>query len=228
MAVNFDKIKRINEKVNDLIFGYFREHHDKYFDVDNNPYYSLQPLLVYVCISFYCFRHEWNTEMLGDDIEIGDDNIVTKTAQKNSNILIKGEISSGKHEYEFKIIECKNALKTSYGEAEWFDIVIGITGSNILNESLDSYLRIGSVLGNGYYYSASYQRFRTQDQGSVVISNKMPCKKGSIIKLKIDLDELKMEYFIDATLVGCITDIPSASYVVGMYLFCNETKIQLL
>ena len=100
------------------MFGYFRECHSKYF-ISDNPYYSLQPLLIYTCIAYY-LSHEWDTQHMSDQIEIDDDNMITKTGRGHTSVFVEGTISSGCHKYEFKLVDCALAV------CGWFDIVIGL------------------------------------------------------------------------------------------------------
>ena len=116
MALNFDKIKQLEPRTHNLIFGYFRDNHKKFF-ISDNPYYSLQPLLVYTCIMYY-FKHEWDTHKISKHVEINDD-MLHKTGPDHSTVFVKGEISSGIHEYRFKIIDCTEAM------TGWHDIIIG-------------------------------------------------------------------------------------------------------
>ena len=220
MSLNFERIKKVNPKITNLIFGYFREIHKKHFDSDN-PYYSLQPLLIYTCIAFY-FKHEWNTEKMSQDVNLSNDSIITKIAQDNTTVLLAGEISSGCHEYEFKIIECTEAFNGG-----WFDIVIGIIDSTVLERHPD--IETEFAFYNGYYYCGTDQElhFHTND-GTVILKENVECKNGSIIKLKADLDNLELEYFVDNQSVAIIKRIEKATYIVGVYLYCLGTKIELL
>ena len=117
MSLNFETIKKVRPKIHDLIFGYFRESHKKYFDSNgDNPYYSIQSLLVYTCIAYY-FRNEWDTQNMSK-IEDGD-----------TTVLIKDEISSAIHEYAIEIIKCAKAVNGGY-----FDLIFGIIDSKVLQE----------------------------------------------------------------------------------------------
>ena len=103
MALDFEAIKTVNPKVSNLIFGFFRESHSKYFPFKSqNPYYALQPLLIYTCIAFYN-QKEWDaTNTYG--IKLDDDNVIKKSVTSSTTTFIKDEISKGCHEYEFKVI----------------------------------------------------------------------------------------------------------------------------
>ena len=221
MSLNFDRIKKVNPKTTNLIFGYFRECHKKYFNSDN-PYYSIQPFLIYTCIAFY-FKHEWNTEKMSDSIKINDDDVITKIADNDATVLMKESISSGVHEYEFKIIECQKAF------GGWFDIVIGIINVDILSPA------IGRSYGfhRGYFYvgtSNKLSMYYLDRQTTISVHEKSNCKTGSVIKLRANLesDVMELQYFVDDISVGIIKGMPNKTYVVGIYLYCEGTKIRLL
>ena len=229
MSLNFDKIKKANPKISNLIFGYFRESHKKYFDSDN-PYYSLQPLLIYICIAFH-FKHEWKTENMSDSIKINDDNVITKISRDDTTVLMKDTISSGLHEYEFKVIDCEDAF-----DGGWFDIVIGMVDADILKREHPD-IETSYAFHKGYYYAGTTNKLSSPyyDRQTTIFvtrpanyNNK--CVNGSIIKMRaiLESDAMILQYFLNDISIGTITGIPNLTYAVGIYLYCQGTKIQLL
>lgn len=222
MSLNFESVKKRNSRTRDLIFGYFRDSHDNYF-ISDNPYYSLQPLIVYTCIAYY-FKHEWDTEIVSDRIQIKG-GTVTKTKRGTTTVLIKDEISSGKHEYEIRIIECKTAVK------ERCDIIFGIIDDKILKEKHASFVH-DWIFWRGYYYVPTDGDIVVDlDDDVVQIHDRKYrdiCKNGDVMKLRMNLDDLEMEYFINDAAIATIKPIKKAVYNIGVYLYCKDTIIELL
>ena len=53
-------------------------------------------------------------------------------------------------------------------------------------------------------------------------------KNEDIIKMRVDLDNGYLKYFINDKCVACTQKTRNDTYMVGIYLFCRGTKIQLL
>ena len=219
MSINFEKIKKVNPKVNNLIFGYFRRYHHNFFPT-NNPYYSLQPLLVYTCITYYHIKHEWDKEKMNKDDIVNDDGVITKIHWPSSKLFLKDTISSGSDEYEFKIIEYDTTMLY-----RWRDIIIG----PVLSSRCDD-LKVYSCFNVGYSYCASFAELKSglDDDAEVIKHQNIEIFNGCVIKLRIDLDKQELEYFVDDKSVGIIKGIRKETYVIAVYLLCTDTKIQLL
>ena len=57
-------------------------------------YDTLQPLLVYTCIAYYCI-YEWDLEIISNQIEVDNDTI-TKRFAGHSTTFVKQVISRGR------------------------------------------------------------------------------------------------------------------------------------
>ena len=66
------------------------------------------------------------------------------------------------------------------------------------------------------------------NDSNIEMNEQIKPQNGSIVKLNIDLNNEKVEYFVDDKSVGCIKKSKHGTYVIGIYLYCVGTKIQLL
>ena len=75
MALDLAELKKIGSSQNYLVFGYFRESSKELLPED--PYYNIQPLIVYTCLAFYAIKREWDSDNINDGCIIDGDYIET-------------------------------------------------------------------------------------------------------------------------------------------------------
>ena len=218
MTVNLSELKRIKSSDTNLIFGYYREAHTQLLPQDN-PYYDIQPLIVYTCLAFYHIRYEWDTENLSDECFVNGDFIEKKSERFDTTSLLKGEISNGIHEYKFEII--------SYSaDKGYYDIGVGIIGSEhfankpgLINECFHE-----DHTGYGYITSTADKEVECfmEEYG-------IKCEKGNIVTMTVDLEKYELKYTVNETDLGvAFTNIEQITYRVGIYLYRKGCKVRIL
>ena len=170
---------------------------------------------------------EWNADSMSSAIRLEDDNIISQIETENSTTFINDEISSGHHEYEFKVIQYKRICESW----TYADIIIGILTKSSVAET-ENVTGGGFNRFNGYSYVASHSETRDYfpDQNAKIkrIPHKIEIQNGTLIKMIVDLNKKKLDYYLDDQCVARISSIRQQTYMPAIYLFAEDIKIQLL
>ena len=122
-------MKQVGSKTKDLVFGYFRENHKILFSQNDNPYYSIQPLIIYCCVSFY-FVHDDFSGYQHPCITVSNKN-KTVTCNDGTNYTAYG--SKIIDSYDNKST-CIWRIKVDHIAAAWYDVpydvAVGIQASH--------------------------------------------------------------------------------------------------
>ena len=185
----------------------------------NDPYYDIQALIVYICLAFYHIRYEWDTENISDECCVNSDFIEKQSERYDTTNLLKGEISKGIHKYKFEII--------SYSADEsYYDIGIGIIGSEYFESKKPKLIQEcfhEHDTGYGYITSTADK----ESEGNMYEYGKI-CTKGDIITMTIDLDKYELKYKVNETDFGVAFNIEPIKYRIGIYLFGEGSKVRIL
>ena len=158
-------------------------------------------------------------------IKVDDDNIITNTGFDDSAPLTKGEIPTGCHEYEFKVISCDRWR--GFG-----NVVIGIVPKSSLSEiedAVDNWLfHIGGYYFIGTHSAVGWGTIEPDETPKDAVHHKIEIENDSIIKMIVDLDNLELRYYVNDVYVAWIGGIRKKEYLAAIYLFCENVKVQLI
>ena len=223
MTVDLSRLKKIKSSDTNLTFGYCREAHQQFF-VENNPYYYIQPLIVYTCLAYYHIKHEWDISNMSKECIVNGDYIEKIKELYDTTNLLKQEISNGIHEYKFKIINT-NAMGEDY-----YDIGIGITSSKYFQSHKDDLItQCYQDYDTGYGYTTSKgilecwdPELENSDYGAI-------CKQNDIVTMTVDLENGQIKYKVNDIDFGiAFHKIPNDTYRIALYLFGKGSKVQIL
>ena len=86
-TLNLDELKKIRASVSHLIFGFCRQSHQQLLPQDD-PYYDIQPLIIYTCLAFYHIKHEWDTNIIDSQKLLSIDDLDSGAYGDNVKVVI--------------------------------------------------------------------------------------------------------------------------------------------
>ena len=219
MTLDLTELKKIKLSERNLLFGYYREAHQNLLP-QNNPYYDIQPLIVYVCLAYYHIKLEWDTKHLGNNCVV-DGEYIAKTVTGDTTSLLNEEITNGIHQYKFKIISWGGSQDTT----SFWDVGIGIISLDWCNpDKLKN--KCYQEYPEGYGYHTSKAR---AENNSLITRYGTYCKRGDIVTMTVDLENHQIAYKVnDKDLGVAYNQIESKTYRIALYLFNEGAKVQIL
>lgn len=224
LTTNLSQLKKIEESHTNLVFGYYRQSHQKIFfdQSQDEPYYQIPSLIMYISLAYYYIKHEWDTENMNESCKIGDEaaaDFVEQTISRFGTCLLKKQISNGIHEYKFKIIR--------FGKGLPFDIAIGI----ITTERFKLFTKGGE---GGFNYSLDY--VYVTSNGEKEGPDEFPhdyawrCNVNDIITMTVDLDNHRLSFKVnDKDLGVAFNEIDKGKiWRVGVVFQNQGSKLQIL
>ena len=172
-------------------------------------------MIVYTCLAFYHIRDAWDTANISEECCV-DGDLVTKTMEiTGATVSLKDqEISTGIHEYKFKIISYN---KTGH---HYWDIGIGIVSSKGDEDESESFR------STSYNYTTSKGEV-TGPAGDNDYGVK--CKPDDIVTMIVDLNNYQIRYTVNDQDLGVAFDnIQQTIYKIEVYLYGKGSKVQLL
>eukprot|EP01084_Bolivina_argentea_P070491 128161_1 len=195
MSFPFKKIKNIDTKSKDIVFGYIKQHQSL---LSNNI-----PLLInHMCLIYYFSSDKFDQNCIGKDLSIINETCVSMVQGSlwQSAILTR-IINTGKYQWTFKILanmqsECLND----------FTIDIGITDTNAWceenqdkNTPQDTFFYERNDSYRSYAFNTCGHLYDpTLEEGYEILKMyAVKCKKDYIINMILDLDNLNLSYIIN-------------------------------
>ena len=220
MTLDLTELKKIKSSDTNLIFGYFREAH-KQLSSQNNPYYDLQPLIVYTCLAFYHIKHEWDTETMSHSCVVNGD-FIENTENRNTTSVLKEAISNGIHEFKFKIINYDHLFTDGY-----YDTAIGIISSEYFAQN--THVIIHNMYTDPYPGFGYYASIGIKDHAGWESEYGIKCELNDIVTMTVDLENHKIRYKVNEEDYGiAFDDIPQDSYRIALYLSERGSKVQII
>ena len=188
MTVRINNLKKIDPLV-PIWYLVCREAHKQLLP-QNNPYYDIHPLIIYICLAFFHIKHEWDTTKVSVYCIVNGD-FVRKPKGGNATTVLKEEISNGIHQYRFKIINY------DYGyPGHYYDIGFGIVSSEYFasNKYITTCYFADSKAGYVFYGSKG-----TREHNGGESEYGVKCKLDDIVTMIVDLENHTIRYKINDT-----------------------------
>ena len=199
MALDLEKLKKIDIKAQHLVFGFVRRCQQLLPDQSVNAYYTIPPLVSYLCLSYFHLAYL-------DQTKYGKYMILNK--EENSITIDKGE--SGTHVHDWSkgnTIYGNQWLKSNSNmiyeyeleitniHPSFSDVYIGISSNDKI---IESYMYEGVDKGDIYYAQTNWGRKQTNDNDSTQHNNgKQYSTSGDKIKLIIDFKMKKFQFIVN-------------------------------
>ena len=210
-------LKEVDTETTKLVYGFCRRIHNLF--PSDIPYYSMQSVIVDICIAFYWKPYQWICDgpLFNSGLFSIDGDIVTKLRSTNGNIFLENLMSSGVHQYSFRFI--------GYEHLALDDGIIGIASEKDTERTGLPFILAQCSFGFG-----TAERTKAgPDTWGIKDSYGKQAKDGDIVQMIVDLDNMTLRYSINGEDQGIAhKDIPQNRYRVAVYLYKKGCKIELL
>ena len=221
MSTNFKQLKKVDESTKNLIYGFCRKSHESL--PTDNIYYNIQPLIIHIIMLYYWIKYEWCTDedyLQSSCFDIKQDVVTRIYDSGNRTIFLDQTISSGIHEYKFRIFIAER-------DQNYFDLSIGII--------MDKFIKPENIKNECHFLQDTGYGFSTSRAIASCKSNwlsreyaKIP-NDGDIITMIVDLEQNTISYKINDEDYGVAFDqIEEGEYRVAVYSYTIGSKIELL
>ena len=215
-------LSKVDGRTGNLVYGFCRDIYDTF--PSDNVYYSLQDVIINICIAFYWIRYEWREKPQdqGDLVSFENKKIATKLTQSDCCIFVDTTISSGVWEYKFRI-HCIGQRDQGFD-----DVIIGIVPISGV-EKAERYAFI-YVEEDAYGFGGTASSKSGPHTWGNANSYGKVLDDGDEVRMIINLDDGNLLYYINDEDYGiCHDDIKqNMTYRACVYLFGSGTKIELL
>ena len=223
MSFSLELYKNLNWKTKYLICGYIRK---AQLSLSINVSYNIPISINYICAIYYFGCDEWDESSKNSEFIING-NIVTKTGGGFVTIFLKNiTYDYGKYDWKFKL----NADLTYDGGCLTYAMQIGIVKNHKINKSmLNTY--IGKYANTSYLFACEYGVINDHKKGDEWMPTEKyleHCKRGDILHMMMDLDQLQLRFAINDGKPGKIIKIDKCKYRAAASWVYKRESIQLL
>ena len=208
----FSDLKNIDIERKMTVSGYIHELESKYDE-------QIPQAIIVVCILFY-----------GDDTDSWDPKYISKYMELSDRTLTQvkdgmgssfGEriIDSGIFKWRLKINECK-----TYG---FMLGIVRIQNDNIPPKT-DKWFTKVSRYQSGYAFHSNLRTLTVPNGSALGPKYGIDPPNGSIIEMRLDLENLKLSYIIDGKDYGKAFDVEQGKYKLGLYMRKPRDSLTLL
>lgn len=213
MALNLEELKKIDQQIQHIVFGFVRQCQSLLPDHTENAYYTIPSLAFYLCLSYFHSAYldknnrgkymKVNEESNSVSIDKGEEGThVTDWSMGNTiygNQWLRSN-SNMKYEYELEITH----IHPSYS-----DVYIGISSKDV---TIQDYVN-DNVSEDCIYYAqtnwgSTYTNHNSNDKSHKAYSGKPYTKSGDILRLMINFKEKTVKLSVNNDEEGaCFTNI---------------------
>ena len=180
--------------------------------------------IILVCVLFYGNgADEWDLEQISDYMTLSD-RTITQSENHLASSYCKNIIESGIFSWKFRIEDNSNGTDWEGGGK----FMIGIWKVKDKEPVKDTYFtRGGGVKGYGFEPNGA---ILTNDNGNVddALEYVRRCRKGIVIEMILNLDELVLSFKIDGEDYGKAFDVEGCKYRAAVYMLEKNDSITLL
>ena len=218
MATEWTKAKELDEKTQCLVFGFVKE--SQKLLSDSSSYWNISDLIIFIILSFYQIKDEWDEENSHKAYKIEDDILVKVDEEnawvKNRSAFMTQIVSKGTFRWKFKIVHIVEP-------GQWNDFIIGIINAN---RNL-KYVSTGFYCdSNGHGYDAG--KGRLWNPSYDVTTYGIACKGNDIIEMELNMNELYLKYIINGKDYGKAFDVEPGKYKAAVYLYKTGDKLRIV
>ena len=229
MALSFERVKEIDQREQDIVFGFVHEI-EKLFPIDN-PYYNISKFIIYICLSFYHILDKWDINCKSQHIQIKDNVITGHNLDYQTAFLHTICKSPNKYHWRFKI----ELFNGKY--ASWNNLI----GVYKLNDRPLPSLSVENDFVHmdncGYaFVSSSGELTDASSPGDYCVNGTVlntefgiACKQGDTIEMTLDLTQWTIGYVINGKDYGvAFRDIEKCDYRAAVCVYGTEIAVKLL
>eukprot|EP01084_Bolivina_argentea_P060355 110273_1 len=248
---NIQELKHVDIRTKNAVFGFVREHQQKYFDKT-----VLVELIYYVILYYYQEKDEWDINMLSCRIktEPNDKNTIIHVGGPNREGA-NGEPAFGRDDadnraltssyltmiiendkifkWRFKIKSIKKGIDSPMDDA----IVIGIVNCENYEECMDdpTYLKLSFFpIFSGYGFSLGEAVIT--DEGCTYedpeVSKQfrygVKCKTNDIVEMELNMKTLQLKYMINGIDYGTAFNVQKGRYKAAVAIWNKGDSVKLL
>ena len=218
--MNLKKYSIIDDETKHLINGYIRNIQQTLSRLNN--FYVIN--INQICALYYFIQYDkWNMKWKTKQWQISGDTISTPSTGFFGwqSIFLTNIVHQGQHDWKFKIKEDNDT------------IIIGIWNmqNDPMNLVVADFDYLGKTESTAYAFDVDRAELNIHDarnQWTGRNSYGVACKKGSIIEMHLDLDNLQLSFTIDNKYYGKAFDIKKAKYIACISCYSNDNILQLL
>ena len=212
-SLDLSKVKSIHLRIQQIVFGYFRECKHTVFDDDESV--IIPTIIIHICLLFYYEYDRW--ECMGDDLVIDENNadiVRFKDGHPdysyNSAFLsqVCDSEKGGIYHWKFKLISMVYV---------WNIIGVWRVNDNELPPR-NTYFTNGGITAYGLCLTDGELVNRTTGGGTIGPPYACAVKEDDIIEMYLDFDKMELRYTINNKEYGKAFDIEKSKYRAAICL----------
>ena len=208
MSLDVTTLKRIQQKIKDIVFG-FIHNETKSNVIDKN----IPADIINICVLFYSNgSDEFDADHISPNLILEGNKITKQRVRSTANAFLKRILEKGYHEWKFKVPRYDARSDTLVGIWRIRDEP-PLSKSWWHDEKGHAYGLHGRFFGYGCKIS---------DQ------NVFPCKDNAEIKMILDFDDLSLRFIINGKDYGKCYDIKPGKYRAVVYIYAIGDSVEIV